>query len=92
MGAELFGTFSKNPPWIWSATVQNGVEIEELSDGPPDLISSSSEDEDNEVKPVIFPTTQPIEVEYVTEKGRTVMMLAWVLATCLRLLNTARIK
>eukprot|EP00961_Rhodomonas_salina_P021090 283839-Rhodomonas_salina.1 len=48
MGAELFGTFSKNPPWIWSARVQDGVEIEELSDGPPDLIASSSEDEDNE--------------------------------------------
>mmetsp|Transcript_25664 Transcript_25664/g.60875 ORF Transcript_25664/g.60875 Transcript_25664/m.60875 type:complete len:268 (-) Transcript_25664:305-1108(-) len=85
MGAELFGTFSKNPPGIWSVRVQDGVEIDELSDGPPDLIASSSEDEDNEVKPVIFPTTQPIKVEYVTEKGRTVMMLAWILTTCLRL-------
>eukprot|EP00961_Rhodomonas_salina_P071365 958535-Rhodomonas_salina.1 len=92
MGAELFGTFSKNPPGIWSVSVQDGVEIEELSDGPPDLIASSSEDEENKVKPVIFPTMQPIKVEYVTEKGRTVMMLAWILATCFRLLNTARIK
>eukprot|EP00961_Rhodomonas_salina_P200799 2709020-Rhodomonas_salina.1 len=36
MGAELFGTFSKNPAGIWMAGVEDGVEIAELSDGPPD--------------------------------------------------------
>eukprot|EP00961_Rhodomonas_salina_P016128 217090-Rhodomonas_salina.1 len=43
LGKELFESFSKNPAGIWIAKTTAGVEIKELSDSPPPLMSSDSE-------------------------------------------------
>eukprot|EP00961_Rhodomonas_salina_P256471 3466027-Rhodomonas_salina.1 len=43
LGKELFESFSKNPAGIWFAKTAAGVEMEEMSDLPPLLMSSDSE-------------------------------------------------
>eukprot|EP00961_Rhodomonas_salina_P294498 3934627-Rhodomonas_salina.1 len=87
MGAELFGTFSKNPPCIFMAGVESCVKIEELSDGPSDLCTSSSEDESSKEESRI-----PIAESVVNKKGGLLNGTARVLATVLHLLNTVRIE
>eukprot|EP00961_Rhodomonas_salina_P185451 2503939-Rhodomonas_salina.1 len=87
MGAELFGTFSKNPAGTWMAGVEDGVEIEELSDGPPDLCTSSSDSESNEDE-----SETHISEPAVDKRGGLINSAAWTLATALRLLNTIRIE
>eukprot|EP00961_Rhodomonas_salina_P176387 2377493-Rhodomonas_salina.2 len=47
LGKELFESFSKNPADIWIAKTATGVEIEELSNSPPPLMSSDSESDWN---------------------------------------------
>eukprot|EP00961_Rhodomonas_salina_P277551 3750686-Rhodomonas_salina.1 len=87
MGAELFGTFLKNPPGIFMAGVEGCIEIEELSDGPPDLCTSSSDDESSNEE-----SLTPIVEQTASKQGGPLNSAAWILATVLHLLNTVRIE
>eukprot|EP00961_Rhodomonas_salina_P040569 544991-Rhodomonas_salina.1 len=82
LGRELFESFSKNPTGIWIAKTAAGVEIKELSNSPPPLMSSDSE---SDLPNIAF-------VARNTRQCALLHLLAWVLATELHLLNTACIE
>eukprot|EP00961_Rhodomonas_salina_P029745 400631-Rhodomonas_salina.2 len=69
------------------AEVEGCVEIEELSNGPPDLCTSSSDDESSKEES-LTPITEPA----VSKQGGLLNSAAWILATVLHLLNTVRIE
>eukprot|EP00961_Rhodomonas_salina_P152467 2052178-Rhodomonas_salina.1 len=69
------------------AGVEDGVEIVELSDGPPDLCTSSSDSESNEDE-----SETHISTPAVDKRGGLINSTAWTLVTALRLLNTIRIE